>query len=338
MSFSQTYLVIGSGSIARRHIGNIKKLFGHARVGCISSSGRMLTPDEIGADTIVYQSIEQALKDRPILAIVASPAPFHVSQAASLLRAGVPVLVEKPLSDSLATFAVDGDVLRANRDRLEVAYNLRYLPSAIQLKSLLMDGALGNIHNVAIDVGQYLPDWRPASDYRKNVSARKELGGGVLLELSHELDYLIWLFGNFDAAYCIASNSGTLEIDVEDKVDAILSNKSGLVVGLHMDFLQRTPTRTCKIVGQSGTLIWNILRNSISLYDESGMEKVIFSNPEYDRNKMYLDEIERFSRVAVGELLPVVDVEHALSVLCLIEALKQSSATRQVVKVGDYSL
>lgn len=338
MTLSPMYLVVGSGSIARRHIGNIKMLFSHARIGCISASGRALAQEEVGADTVIYPSLEQALQDKPVLAIVASPAPFHVSHAAVLLQAGVPVLVEKPLSDSLATFAIAGDVLRANRDKVEVAYNLRFMPSAIKLKCLLDEGVLGNIHSVAIDVGQYLPDWRPASDYRKNVSARKELGGGVLLELSHELDYLGWLFGSFETAYCIASNSGALEIDVEDKVDAILTSRSGLVASLHMDFLQRAPSRTCRIIGQNGTLVWSILRNSISLLGEKGTETTLFSEPEYDRNTMYLDELARFFKVAAGELLPAVDVEQALSTLCLIEALKHSSASRHVVRIGDFSL
>lgn len=335
MSSPQNYLVVGSGSIARRHIANIKALFSQAQVGCVSASGRLLSLEEVGAD-IVYQSFEQALSAEPLLAIVASPAPFHVAQAAALLQAGIPVLIEKPLSDSLESFAAAGDVLHANSSKVEVAYNLRFMPSAIQLKALLNKRMLGRIHSVSIDVGQYLPDWRPTADYRENVSARKELGGGVLLELSHELDYLTWLFGTFDSAYCIASNSGALEIDVEDSAYAILSRKDGLVAILHMDFLQRAPARTCKIVGDSGTLIWNLLRNSISLHTAQDGEKVLFSDPDYNRNAMYLDELSRFVRVAAGELKPEVDIYQALNTLRLIEALKHSSVIRQAVNIGDF--
>jgi predicted dehydrogenase len=335
MSSPQNYLVVGSGSIARRHIANIKALFSQARVVCVSSSGRLLSLEETGAD-IVYQSFEQALSAEPFLAIVASPAPFHVAQAAALLQAGIPVLIEKPLADSLASFADAGDVLHANSVKVEVAYNLRFMPSAIQLKTLLDKRVLGRIHRVTIDVGQYLPDWRPTTDYRENVSARKELGGGVLLELSHELDYLTWLFGTFDSAYCIAANSGALEIDVEDSAYAILSRKDGLVASLHMDFLQRAPVRTCKIVGDSGTLIWNLLLNSIALHTAQDGEKILFSDPDYNRNTMYLDELSRFVRVASGELKPEVDIHQALNTLRLIEALKHSSAIRQVVNIGDF--
>lgn len=336
MSALQSYLVVGSGSIARRHIANIKALFSQATVGCVSASGRELSLEEVGAD-IVYASIEEALSAEPMLAIIASPAPLHVDQAATFLRTGIPVLIEKPLSDSLESFARAGEVLLANSTKIEVAYNLRFMPSAIRLKALLDEQILGRIHSVSIEVGQYLPDWRPATDYRENVSARKELGGGVLLELSHELDYLTWLFGTFNSIYCVASNSGTLDVDVEDSAHAILSREDGLVASVHLDFLQRVPTRICKIIGQSGTLVWNLLQNSILLGTANNSEDIIFSDPNYNRNDMYLEEISHFVKVAVGERMPQVSIYQALDTLRLIEALRHSSVTRKVVDIGDFA-
>jgi len=336
VSALQSYLVVGSGSIARRHIANIKALFSQATVGCVSASGRELSLEEVGAD-IVYASIEEALSAEPMLAIIASPAPLHVDQAATFLRTGIPVLIEKPLSDSLESFARAGEVLLANSTKIEVAYNLRFMPSAIRLKALLDEQILGRIHSVSIEVGQYLPDWRPATDYRENVSARKALGGGVLLELSHELDYLTWLFGTFNSIYCVASNSGTLDVDVEDSAHAILSREDGLVASVHLDFLQRVPTRICKIIGESGTLVWNLLQNSILLGTANNSEDIIFSDPNYNRNDMYLEEISHFVKVAVGERMPQVSIYQALDTLRLIEALRHSSVTRKVVDIGDFA-
>lgn len=332
----QTYLVIGSGSIARRHMMNIRELFPSVRVGCVSASGRALNAEEVGIDTIVYESIELALLDSPMLAIVASPAPFHVKQTLQLVEAGVPVLVEKPLSNSMFEFAAEGGALLQYEDKIEVGYNLRYMPSAIKLKSLLDERFLGKIYNVIVEVGQYLPHWRPQSDYRENVSARKALGGGVLLELSHELDYLKWLFGKFSTAYCVSRNSGALEIDVEDHVDAILVNSNGLVANLHMDFLQRTPARTCKIIGEHGTLIWDLLCNRIVLFKERDVEIVLFNEPSYDRNQMYKDEFVHFSKVARGLCQPFVNLKDALETLVLIDALKRSSASQEIVKIEEY--
>lgn len=332
-----SYLVVGSGSIARRHIQNIKTLFVSAKVGCVSSSGRALSADEFIPGIERYLNIHQAIEDQHVFAIVASPAPFHVEHATILLESGTPVLIEKPLSDSLASLKNFSSLLDVNKEKIDVAYNIRFMPSAIYLRALLKKHYLGKIYNVKINVGQYLPDWRPGTDYSKSVSARRELGGGVLLELSHELDYLTWLFGRFDTAYCIASNTGSLKIDVEDNVDAILYNKNGLVANLHMDFLQRSPVRTCTIIGENGTLVWNILHNTIC-FRNIDHEDFLFSSPAYDKNNMYLDEVAHFAKVVSGECNPAVGIDHALNVLYMIDALKNSSRLRKEVNIGDFSL
>lgn len=335
MSKPPTCLVIGSGSIANRHIANIKTLFPSLRVGCVSASGRKLSADDVGDDTFIYDSLEQAVEDNLSFAIVASPAPLHVGYAARLVSRRVPVLIEKPISDSIERFSVHRDVLFANKERIEIAYNLRFMSSALKFYALLNEKVVGDLRSVSVDVGQYLPDWRPASDYRKNVSARAELGGGVLLELSHELDYLGWLFGPFETAYCVARNTGALDINVEDTVDALLVRADRLVINVHMDFLQRAPVRTCKVVGQQGTLIWDVLKNSIVLH--AGKEKscTLFEDSCADRNNMYLEQLQYFAKVAEGTASPSIGLENGLQTLCLIEAMKKSAATGQVIRIGD---
>jgi predicted dehydrogenase len=334
MSAGQRYLVVGSGSIARRHIANLKTLFGSAEVACVSASGRALSSDETGAHRI-FDQLESALDWDPHFAVVASPAPWHVSHAVTLVGAGIPVLIEKPLSNSLEQFSKGGNLLLAHKSKVQVGYNLRHLSSAVRFKALLDDGLPGRIHCVIVDVGQYLPDWRPGTDYRCNVSAQRKLGGGVLLELSHELDYLVWLFDRFETAYCVASTSGTLDLDVEDRVDAVLSRRDGLVANLHMDFLQRVACRTCKVVGERGNLVWDLARNRIEMQGSSSASECLFSEPEFDRNRMYLAELEQFSQVAAGESEPLIGVEAALYTLRLVDALKRSSAAGQAVLIGE---
>lgn len=330
---NQCYLVIGSGSIARRHIANLKLVFPNAEVGCIAASGRALVPEECGADR-VFVSLDEALATwKPVFAIVASPSPWHLAQVRQLVAAGVPSIIEKPLANDFSLAVEEVDALRPYADRLEVGYNLRYLPSAQEMKRLLDTGVLGRIHSVLIDVGQYLPDWRPQSDYRLNVSARRELGGGVLLELSHELDYLTWLFGRFEQVYCVTGESGNLDIDVEDRVDAILSREDGLAAVVHMDFLQRAVNRTCKVIGENGTLRWNIATNSVSLLEPGKQEAVLFADEAYDRNAMYISELERFALVASGTLPPLVSLEDGLYVLRLVDAMKASARERKAVSI-----
>ena len=331
---SSYYLVVGSGNIARRHIANIKMLFVDAAVLCVSASGRAVTTEETGAD-IVCSSLDEALSLTPVFAVVASPSTMHLDQAEKILNWGVPVLIEKPLSDSISTVRARNQLKVFSSTAVEVAYNLRFLPSAIKLKCLLEDRIVGRIHNVIIDVGQYLPDWRPLSNYKNDVSARRDLGGGVLLELSHELDYLVWLFGRFDKVYCIASNSGMLDIDVEDRVEAIFSREDGLIATVHMDYLQRSVSRTCKIIGELGTLKWDLVSNQISLHATQGKEDVLFSDDEYDRNRMYLDELKHFSLVAAGTVKPISTVAQAAYILNMIAAMRMSSNNGCAINIKE---
>lgn len=336
-NFNYRILVIGSGSIAKRHIANIKGLFQQAEVGCLSASGRTISTDETGAHRI-YESIDEALQSNLAWAVVASPSTMHISHASCLLEKSIPVLIEKPLADSMHSIYTAWDTLAANEGLIEVAYCFRFMPSAIELKNLLEKRILGRIHSVLIDIGQYLPDWRPQTDYRNNVSARNELGGGVLLELSHELDYLTWMFGEFDTAYCVASTTGLLEVDVEDRVDAVLVRGDGLVANLHMDFLQRSPCRTCKIIGEYGSITWNLLNNNLTLSSSGVPEKVLYEDLNFERNNLFIDEVRRFVRVVEGELNPLVGLEQASYVIQLVQALKESSATGRSVDIGAFKL
>lgn len=328
MSTPRKALVVGSGSIARRHLTNIRRLLPDAEVGCVSASGRPLTDGETVATTQM-QSMAAAVAWAPDLAVVASPAPLHLDHACLLLDAGIPVLIEKPLSDSLERVRDAFPLLARHHDRIEVAYNLRFLSSARRMKTLIDEACVGRILSLRIEVGQYLPDWRPQADYRSQVSANRSLGGGVMLELSHELDYLTWLFGRFDQVFCIASNSGQLEIDVEDRADILLS-RDGLTAQVHLDFLQRHASRSCKVVGATGTLHWDLIANRISLNGPVG-EEVLFSDAVADRNDMYIEQLRGFIEVAAGRAAPRITLDDGLAVLDIIEGMRQSAATGQQV-------
>ncbi len=328
------FLVVGTGSIAKRHLNNLLTLFPDGVIGCISASGRKIAEDELDERVQRYGSFSEAIAETPKFAIVASPASLHLEHTKALLEAGIHVLIEKPLSDSSQKCAEAKELLISNDSKLAVSYNLRFMPSAQKVHEFLKSGRMGRIHAVLIDVGQYLPDWRPHSDYRRNVSAQRQLGGGVLLELSHELDYLLWLLGPIESVYCLLGRSGTLDIDVEDQVDAALRSQHGVAITLHMDFLQRSPSRTCKIVGEHGNLLWDLMRNSVSWSTSSAEPVTIFDDPHYDRNAMYLRQLEHFSRVVEGEQSPSVNIYDALLTMELIEAMRRSASLGQVVRVG----
>lgn len=318
-------LVVGSGSIAKRHIRNLRNLYPDAEVVCVSSSGRHIVASDVGATSAV-DTVEAAVSNKPDIALVASPANLHLAHAESILKANIPVLIEKPLCVELSDlwrFPID-----QIKGKLAVGYNLRFMPAANVVKDAIDSGSLGRISTVFSEVGQYLPDWRPDTDYRKSVSAQKGLGGGALLELSHELDYLNWFFGSFSEVSAIMGCSNILDIDVEDTVDALLTNRSGTAFHLHLDFLQRSPSRSFKAVGEKGTLLWNLLANEVVLQRSGTTSEVIFSDQEYDRNKMYVEQLRAFVAFANDGGAFSSTLGSSIDVMRLIEAIRLSDQKR----------
>tara|TARA_B110000014_G_scaffold260569_1_gene250578 strand:+ start:19704 stop:20708 length:1005 start_codon:yes stop_codon:yes gene_type:complete len=331
MSRVDNFLIIGSGSMARRHSQNLRQLFPKSKIGNLPGSSSNSNIENSLVDEL-FQSPEEARKFKPKFVVVASSANLHLTNAAEFLQYDIPTLIEKPLCKDLEEFKKFKRLLFSKKNLLDFGYCLRYQEGALKFKEIISSRILGKEHSIMVDVGQYLPEWRPGLDYKKSVSANKSLGGGVLLELSHELDYLNWIFGIPDSVFCNILSIGNLDIDVEDNIDAILMKSRGCNINLHMDFLQKPPTRFCKVIGENGVLIWNLLENSISL-ENKNEKKTLFEEPDLDRNKMFLDMLSRFSILANGELNPLISLEEALNVMHLISGLEQSHLQRCAIDI-----
>lgn len=310
--------VIGLGNIAKRHRSNIKKMFPEAEIIVMSASGR--APSELicNADYIV-SNIQNIIDYTVDMAIIASPAPLHSLHAIPLIEAGIPVLIEKPVT----TCVEDAKLIIKAKSKYQVnagvGYCLKYLSSALFVKKFIESGRAGKVINANIEIGQYLPDWRPNTDYKKSVSAVHSLGGGVLFELSHDIDYAQWLFGRLEIEHALIRNTGELGIEVEDVADILATSQSGCVVSLHLDFLQRKASRKCKIISNRGALVWDLIKNQVVWADETG-ESVLFSDELWDRNKMYLNMLSDFNNKNKSDSFS--SIESSLSVVELITDLK----------------
>src|SRR5882762_6465801 len=213
-------LIVGLGSIGRRHARLARDLVPNLQIVALRHRDR---PDagEPGIDHCV-SSLAEALRFCPQAAVVANPASHHLEVAMDLARAGVHLLVEKPISNATCGVAELIEECRVRRLTLMIGYNLRFLPSLMRFRELVEGRRVGRVLSARAEVGQFLPSWRPGSDYRQTVSARTELGGGVLLELSHEIDYLRWLFGEVEWVSAVERRQSALEIDVEDTAHLVL--------------------------------------------------------------------------------------------------------------------
>ncbi|TKV21680.1 Gfo/Idh/MocA family oxidoreductase [Citrobacter sp. wls613] len=315
--------VIGLGNIATRHRRNLKKLFPGIIVYSVSSSERVLS--ELVNDCDGYlTNVDAVIQEQVDLVIVASPATYHLRHSQKFLAAGIPTFIEKPVTASFDDAKKLQEIAERHATPVAVGYCLRYLPSAKIIKKLIDTQFVGSIYNVNIEIGQYLPDWRPSKSYRESVSANKFLGGGVLLELSHELDYAQWIFGELKLVNSVLRTSSELEMDVESLADVMLINSAGAIINIHLDFLQKKPWRQCHVIGSKGRIVWDLIRNEVIYHTGQGTD-IIFSDPDWDKNDMYTNMLLDFIAEISGSENDSVTLESSTNIVGLIEKIKEKS-------------
>jgi predicted dehydrogenase len=186
-----------------------------------------------------------------------------------------------------------------------------------------------------------LPNWRPNSDYKKSVSAQKILGGGVLLELSHEIDYLYWIFGDVEWVKSHLSRQSSLEIDVEDVSSNIIGFKDGklpgsqLIATLNLDFIRHDTTRQCVAIGDNGSLRWDGISEEVSYFPKNGKKWGIIFDCCTSRDYTYIKEVEHFFNSIEFRKTPLISGEDGLKVLKIVEAARKSNNNGSIANVKE---
>ncbi len=330
-----TVLVVGLGSIGRRHISIINNIL--PKIKIVVLRHRRCKKEDIKSLGLhkCVTLIDEAIAENPQVAIIANPASKHIETAKTLAIHGVDVMVEKPISTNSKDAQELVDICKKSNVILMVAYNLRFLPSLMYFKQCIQSDLIGEMYSVRSEIGQYLPSWRPGSDYRRGVSAKKSLGGGVLLELSHEIDYLRWIFGSISWVKSHVSKQSDLEIDVDDSASIILGFKRGndkeLVASLNMDFIRHDVTRRCYVIGKKGTLFWNGITGEVKLFLDVDKHWVELFKSSPERDFTYSEEIKSFFASVESRLAPFISGMDGVKAVLVVEAIEQSNLTNSKV-------
>lgn len=328
-------LVVGLGSIAHRHIKNLKTIAPDTKVAVWRQHSKSADLQDLESlvGHVVFDLVE-ALAWQPEFALITNPASLHIDTGLALARENCHLFIEKPLSNTLD--GVD-DLLNLCHERalvLMVGYNFRFYRPLQIMQQALVKGRIGRVMAIRAEVGQFLPEWRPGKDYRQSVSARRELGGGVLLELSHELDYVRWLGGEVSAISARIGHLSDLEIDVEDTAEITMQFENSAIGSVHLNMIQRPATRICRVVGTGGTLIWDGLCHHVRLFSvASNAWSDLQPANTIDRNEMYIAELRHFLDCIEENSTPIVSGEDGRRVLKMIAAATLSSLKQQVVEL-----
>jgi predicted dehydrogenase len=293
LPFAQySVLVAGAGSIGRRHMANLREL-GIQKLAAADPDERRVQEaiEKLGVEA--FSDLETGLHlFKPDVVFICTPPVCHMQQALLAVRSGADIFVEKPLSHTLDCVQTLKAEARSRQRVVQVGYNLRFNPGIQILRRLVDEGVAGKILWVRAEVAQFLPEWRPWQDYRQSYTARSELGGGIILDASHEIDYLLSLLGPPSELTCMAGQVSDLDVNVEDCATVLIRFRSGAHADVHMDFVQRTTSRSCVLAGDRGRLEWDYAGNEVRILHPDQTPEV--TNYAFEANQMYLDELKNF--------------------------------------------
>jgi len=325
-------LVVGCGSIGERHISNLKTLSADEIIACDTNPERLALMKEKYDIQETYTELQKAM-DRGIDAVlVCTPPSTHIPIALKAIDYKAHVFIEKPMSNSLD--GVDELIKRASKNELIicVGYNFRFHQGLKLVKDMVDREEIGKILSARAEFGQYLPDWRPWQDFRQSYTAKKGLGGGIILDGSHEIDYMRWLLGDVKEIFCFAGKISNLDVETEDVAEILLKFKRGAIGEIHLDFVRPGYSRTCELIGEEGVIVWNYSEKFVKIYS-SKTEKWDIFNISADTDDMYIEEMKNFVNSVRGIEKPLIDGNEGKKTLQLALAAKESAKSRRVLKL-----
>ena len=343
-------LFIGLGGIGQRHLRNLQAIAGddlEVIAYRVRNSSQVITDKlavEEGAAVQsrfglkVFHNLKEALAENPSVAFICNPTSMHLPAAKAAAEHGCHLFIEKALSDSLdgveelIAFTVSKKLV------CMVGYQMRFHPCLTALEKILMGGTLGRILAVNAEVGEYMPSWHKYEDYRQLYAARKDLGGGVIVSQIHEFDYIQWLFGLPTSVYAVGGHLSSLEIDVEDVASITMTcmqDGRKIPVHLHQDYLQRPPTRTCKVVGDQGKVTLDFIGLNLTHYGQDGEIVTHTDFSGFERNQLFIDQTRHFLECVRTGDEPRVTLRSGVQSLRMALAARRSLETGEVVKLDN---
>ena len=295
-------LVLGYGSIGARHT----RLLGEAKCSVAVLSRRSIDV------TPCYSELAHALSDwKPEYVVVAELTSQHYLTLEGLIHCGFRgrVLVEKPLFDRVLPLPSHNFFVAV------VAYNLRCHPLLVRLKSLLEDA--GGLVMANVYVGSYLPAWRPNRDYRQSYSASKEQGGGALRDLSHEIDYMQWLFGSWRRLTASGGHVSDLDIDSDDAYTLLMETQRCPLITIHLNYLDRVPRREIIVHTNRHSIRVDLIKNTIVIDEEQETVSVAQDDTYRAEHRAML----------TGDVKDLCTLEEGLETVMTIEAAERAAAS-----------
>lgn len=319
--------IIGLGSIGKRHLKTLETFKNDLLISKISVFD--LNKDRYKEikdfDVILSENLESALESTDTV-FLCVPTSLHIPVYDEITKYGnFDFFIEKPFSHTLAGCEKIINQQKNHNKKIVIGYMLRFHPVLLKVKKYLENDLIGDVLSVRAESGFYLPFWHPWEDYRDFYMSSKIGGGGVLLDTSHEIDYLCWLFGNVSNVNGIFDKISDLDISSDDFATFNMKFKNNIFAEVHLDLLQPDESRYLKIIGKKGVLIGDLKNQKIkfNLIDKVEWQE---ESVEVDFDKIYENEMRAFFAYIHKGKKEVFSENDALHVMEIIEAVRRSSS------------
>ena len=334
-------IFLGLGSIGQRHFRNLKKIDKNINFFCIRKKKNV--PELDNKNQVINKKYFTNTKDIKEIgwsdirkykidtAFVTNPTSLHAETSLKLARLNLNLFIEKPLSNDLKNIKKLKNVLIKNKLNCEIGFQTRYDDLLIKLKKIIRSKKYGNIIKCNIDHCHFLPNHHKYENYKISYASKKDLGGGVLLCFSHEIDYAEYLFGKPKKIIPIKMSSEKfLNINVESSAQFSMLYKNNLPVTFNLDFIKNNPCRSCSIQFDYAYIKWDLLKNTLII--ESKVNKKYKSKIK-DRNDIFLKSLKyvkyRFSKNKDAKNT----FEKSLSNLKTILSIKKSFLKKKIINL-----
>ena len=324
---TKNVILFGLGSIGLKHLALIQKEFKNTKLIILKSSKTNIS----NYKNIIFVDNFNNLKNITIFcAIICTPSNTHIKYAKKLSKITKKIFIEKPLSNNLSDSKNFLNFIKNEDIHAYVGYNLNFDPVLLYVENIIKKKDPLDIFSVNIESQSFLPSWRKNSDYKRSVSAQKKLGGGVLLELSHEINYLLKIFGKIKSVYAITRNSKTLDINVEDFADIIMENNYKTIFRIHLNFNSKRNVRKCEIVTKKETIEADLINSKVLIYYKTGriVNKKFSSKSSISYKNQFKEFFKKPSKSKKAQ-----NILLSIETLKIIDAIRLSSKIKRKVFV-----
>ena len=336
-----TGLIIGCGSIGKRHLHNLKNL-GIKDLSVFDKDEKLLDIVSKKYSVKKFNDLQTALSFKHNFSVICTFPNSHIQIANYCINSNSNIFIEKPISFDMKGISSMLNIAKSKNLKVAVGYNLRFDKGLNLLKRKIQQRVIGTPISILIKFGHNIQFWRPGTDYKNHYILRK--GSGIILDASHEYDYLKWLFDDkIKSTYCQTTKKSNVKTQTESFASIILKFKKGLVANVNIDYLRPSYERGCYVLGEKGSLQWeyNLTKSAWSNYHQkvnskvtlqllSKPSKIIFNN-KVEVNDMYRCEMKNFVESISLNKKPLVDGFDGLSTLQIGLASLESAKKNKII-------